>query len=245
MSSPYTTHEYAGQPLYLSFVTPYFFIALQISCFPIDQFWLNEIPARRHLRQRKRMLTFPCDLRGTTFLPTVDIRAAISETCLKALQAQKPHCTPQEPTPFTISCTYTQEEPWETFPSAANDPIFWLHHSFVDRILEKWLRKYKANATVLSKMGAPIGHNRRDPIVPLFPIRTHEQMFKKSWEFGNEYEDVGENGTFNKQAPQKNIAIHCGTKSNVITDLVTISLIFTCTLFTHFQNNWKADKSSP
>ena len=115
MSSPYTTHEYAGQPLYLSLVTPYFFIALQISCFPIDQFWLNEIPARRHLRQRKRMLTFPCDLRGTTFLPTVDIRAAISETCLKALQAPKPHCTPQEPTPFTISCTYTQEEPWETF----------------------------------------------------------------------------------------------------------------------------------
>ena len=130
-------------------------------------------------------------------------------------------------------------------PSAANDPIFWLHHSFVDRILEKWLRKYKANATVLSKMGAPIGHNRTDPIVPLFPIRTHEQMFKKSWEFGYEYEDVGENGTFNKQALQKNIEIHCGTKSNVITDLVTTSLIFTCTLFTHFQNNWKADKSPP
>ena len=93
-------------------------------------------------------------------------------------------------------------------PAAPNDPIFWLHHSFVDRILEQWLRKYKANATVLSKMGAPIGHNRRDPIVPLFPIRTHEQMFKKSWEFGYEYEDVGENGRFNDQSSQEIITIH-------------------------------------
>ena len=97
-------------------------------------------------------------------------------------------------------------------PAAPNDPIFWLHHSFVDRILEKWLRKYKANATVLSKMGAPIGHNRTDPIVPsLFPIRTQEQMFKNSWEFDHEYEDVGENGTFNKQAPQKK---HCNPLRN-------------------------------
>ncbi|XP_068716316.1 tyrosinase-like isoform X1 [Montipora foliosa] len=78
--------------------------------------------------------------------------------------------------------------------SASNDPIFLLHHCFVDRIFEKWLRKYNKDASVLSLLDAPIGHNRNDVIVPLFPLHTHEQMFKKSFEFGYEYEDVDENG---------------------------------------------------
>ena len=106
----------------------------------------------------------------------------------------------------------------EDVPSASNDPIFYLHHSFVDRILEKWLRKYKKDPAVLSKVEAPIGHNKNDPIVPLFPIRTHGQMFKKSGEFGYEYEDVGENGRFNKAPQQTNIKVYCG-KLIVISDL--------------------------
>jgi len=79
-------------------------------------------------------------------------------------------------------------------PSASNDPIFPLHHSFVDRIYEKWLRKYNKDASVLSVFDAPIGHNRHDVIVPLYPLYTHQQMFKKSSEFGYEFEDVDENG---------------------------------------------------
>ena len=69
-------------------------------------------------------------------------------------------------------------------PSASNDPIFPLHHAFVDRIYEKWLRKFNKDANVLSTYDAPIGHNRDDVIVPLFPVYTHQQMFKKSFEFG-------------------------------------------------------------
>ena len=79
-------------------------------------------------------------------------------------------------------------------PSAANDPIFYLHHSFVDRILEKWLRKFKKNASVLSKFDAPIGHNKNDVIVPLIPLYTHGEMFRKSLDFGYEYEDVDDEG---------------------------------------------------
>lgn len=79
--------------------------------------------------------------------------------------------------------------------SASNDPIFLLHHSFVDRILEKWLRKYKKNASVLSSYDAPIGHNRGDAIVPLFPVCTHEDFFKVSFELGYDFEDVDEEGT--------------------------------------------------
>ncbi|KAL9952796.1 hypothetical protein ACROYT_G040104 [Oculina patagonica] len=79
-------------------------------------------------------------------------------------------------------------------PSASNDPIFPLHHSFVDRIYEKWLRKYNKDASVLSVYDASIGHNKDDVLVPLFPVYTHQQMFKKSFEFGYEYDDVDENG---------------------------------------------------
>ena len=52
-------------------------------------------------------------------------------------------------------------------PSASNDLIFPLHHFFVDRIYEKWLRKFKKNASVLSSYDAPIGHNKDDVITNL------------------------------------------------------------------------------
>ena len=88
-------------------------------------------------------------------------------------------------------------------PSASNDPIFPLHHAFVDRIYEKWLRKFKKDANALSTYDAPIGHNRHDVIVPLFPVYTHQQMFKKSFEFGYDYQDVDEEGE------NEHFALHC------------------------------------
>ena len=88
-------------------------------------------------------------------------------------------------------------------PSASNDPIFPLHHAFVDRIYEKWLRKFNKDANVLSIYDAPIGHNRDDVIVPLFPVYTHQQMFKKSLEFGYDYQDVDEKGE------KEYFAFHC------------------------------------
>ena len=72
-------------------------------------------------------------------------------------------------------------------PSASNDPIFPLHHSFVDRIYEKWLRKFD---------NALIGHKKDDVIVPLHPVYTHQEIFKKSFEFGYDYDDVDENGKY-------------------------------------------------
>ena len=71
--------------------------------------------------------------------------------------------------------------------SASNDSIFPLHHFYVDRIYEKWLRKFN---------NSPIGHNKDDVIVPLYPVYTHQQMFKKSFGFGYDYDDVDENGKY-------------------------------------------------
>ena len=79
-------------------------------------------------------------------------------------------------------------------PSASHDPISLLHHAFVDRIFEKWLRKYKKSDSILTETKSPIGHNGHDPIVPLFPIKTHQEMFKESFEFGYDYEELDGNG---------------------------------------------------
>ena len=54
--------------------------------------------------------------------------------------------------------------------SVSNDSIFPLHHFFVDRIYEKWLRKFNKNASVLSTYYAPIGHNKDNIIVSLYPV---------------------------------------------------------------------------
>ena len=79
-------------------------------------------------------------------------------------------------------------------PSASNDPIFPLYHSFVYRVYEAWLRKFNKNALVLSTYDTPIRHNKDDVIVPLHLVYTRQQMFKKSFEFGYDYDDADENG---------------------------------------------------
>ena len=91
--------------------------------------------------------------------------------------------------------TYLGNGVMKDVPSASNDPIFLLHHSFVDRIFEKWLRRHNQKASkALSASGAPLGHNSQSPLVPFFPYWIHEDLFKKSSEFGYDYEDVDEKG---------------------------------------------------
>ena len=66
----------------------------------------------------------------------------------------------------------------------------------MDRIYEKWLHKFNKNASVLSTYNAPKRHNKDDVIAPLYPVYTHQQMFKKPFEFGYDYDDVDENGKY-------------------------------------------------
>ena len=81
-----------------------------------------------------------------------------------------------------------------TVEASSNDPIFLLHHCFVDRIFEKWLRKFQKDASALSATEAPIGHNRGDVIVPMFPVYTHEELFSESFSFGYDFEGVDKDG---------------------------------------------------
>ncbi|XP_019633275.1 PREDICTED: tyrosinase-like [Branchiostoma belcheri] len=80
-------------------------------------------------------------------------------------------------------------------PTSPNDPIFFLHHCNVDRLLETWMRLYPVVESALPERGTPPGHNRNDYMVPFFPPRSHATMFKRSTEFGYDYEEFYEDPT--------------------------------------------------
>ncbi|XP_078733308.1 tyrosinase [Lampetra fluviatilis] len=71
---------------------------------------------------------------------------------------------------------------------SANDPIFTVHHTFVDSLYERWLRAHGANASAYPARGSPIGQNGGDFMVPFLPLVTNVAAFVPSRELGYEYE---------------------------------------------------------
>lgn len=74
-----------------------------------------------------------------------------------------------------------------------NDPIFFLHHSFVDLIFERWIRNGIEAGTfgmdnALPVVGGPVGHNLYECVGPFFPLRTHAEFFRDSRELGYTYD---------------------------------------------------------
>ena len=77
-------------------------------------------------------------------------------------------------------------------PTASNDPVFFLHHTNVDRMFEAWLQtRNNSNGTSpaygLNNGGHP-GHNFKDYLVPFFPLKTNEDMFKRASDLGFKYD---------------------------------------------------------
>ena len=79
----------------------------------------------------------------------------------------------------------------DSVPTASNDPIFFFHHANVDRIFEMWLKEYGDNVSAYEpKTNGHPGHNVDDWLVPLFPLMTNADMFKRSTELGYEYNNL-------------------------------------------------------
>ena len=78
---------------------------------------------------------------------------------------------------------------------SSNDPIFFLHHSNVDRLYESWYREnseknsgsYRPKAFSYSVLP---GHNIDEPLVALFPRVTNGDMHKRSTDLGYDYDEV-------------------------------------------------------
>jgi len=72
---------------------------------------------------------------------------------------------------------------------SSNDPLFYLHHSNVDRMYEMWLQKHNETPyepRSFSYEVAP-GHNLHESLIMLFPTITNENMHKTSDTLGYEY----------------------------------------------------------
>nr|XP_036866984.1 tyrosinase [Manis javanica] len=70
---------------------------------------------------------------------------------------------------------------------SANDPIFLLHHVFVDSIFEQWLRRHRPLQEVYPEANAPIGHNRDSYMVPFIPLYRNGDFFISSRDLGYDY----------------------------------------------------------
>jgi tyrosinase len=52
--------------------------------------------------------------------------------------------------------------------SSLNDPVFWLHHSNIDRLWNEWMRRY--GEVYEPESGAMLGHNIDDAMWPFTMI---------------------------------------------------------------------------
>ena len=76
-------------------------------------------------------------------------------------------------------------------PGAVNDPLFFLHHSNVDRIFDRWLQKYNGEPPSYQPIsGGPPGRNLNDYLVPIFPVKPIADVYKESKELGYIYDDL-------------------------------------------------------
>ncbi|XP_015196705.1 tyrosinase [Lepisosteus oculatus] len=70
---------------------------------------------------------------------------------------------------------------------SANDPIFLIHHAFVDSIFEQWLRRHNPPKSAYPTANAPIGHNDGYYMVPFMPLYRNGDYFLSSKELGYDY----------------------------------------------------------
>ncbi|XP_030601273.1 tyrosinase isoform X2 [Archocentrus centrarchus] len=75
----------------------------------------------------------------------------------------------------------------ETVQGSANDPIFLLHHAFIDSIYERWLRNHQPPRTSYPRTNAPIGHNDGYYMVPFLPLHRNGDYFLSNKALGYEY----------------------------------------------------------
>ncbi|XP_058867639.1 tyrosinase-like [Acipenser ruthenus] len=74
-------------------------------------------------------------------------------------------------------------------PTAVNDPIFMVHHSFVDKILEEWMDAHPDATYPENSDTIPEGQKANDFMVPFFPLVQNKYFMNHSIAFGYRYAD--------------------------------------------------------
>ncbi|TGZ55461.1 hypothetical protein CRM22_010379 [Opisthorchis felineus] len=73
--------------------------------------------------------------------------------------------------------------------TAANDPLFLLHHSQIDRITQVWFEHYRPRPTEYPNHGVDLGSCRECNIIGFIPTIRHVQMFVDLRQLGIYYDN--------------------------------------------------------
>ncbi|XP_056408550.1 tyrosinase-like [Hyla sarda] len=68
-------------------------------------------------------------------------------------------------------------------PISANDPMFILHHAYIDKLFEVWIRKNKATPDKYPN-NQHLGHQRLECAMPFFPCVMNKHMLQNSAVYG-------------------------------------------------------------
>ncbi|XP_068110853.1 tyrosinase-like [Hyperolius riggenbachi] len=68
-------------------------------------------------------------------------------------------------------------------PISSNDPMFLLHHCFVDKIFEEWLRRHNATVDSYPDNDVP-GQGATECSTPYFPCYRNKDLLNRSYKFG-------------------------------------------------------------
>ncbi|KAM4687739.1 tyrosinase-like [Discoglossus pictus] len=69
---------------------------------------------------------------------------------------------------------------------SSNDPIFILHHGYVDKIYEQWITRYNGTSNSYPDNNQ-MGHGPNDCATPFFPCFRNKYLIRKSTDFGYKY----------------------------------------------------------
>ena len=61
--------------------------------------------------------------------------------------------------------------------TSPNDPAFWLHHCYMDKLWDDWQSKHRVQEHYLPNVGASKGHNLNDPMAPWNEKRPADVLY--------------------------------------------------------------------
>ncbi|GAA6219640.1 tyrosinase-like [Lates japonicus] len=102
-------------------------------------------------------------------------------------------------------------------PTAANDPIFMLHHSFIDKLLERWLQDH-SEATYPESDQVHPAQRAQAYMAPFFPLRTNSYYLgrdTKSLGYSYKEHSLSRSGAGHIKATQAEGRGDCETNRNL------------------------------
>ncbi|XP_075436606.1 tyrosinase-like [Ascaphus truei] len=73
-------------------------------------------------------------------------------------------------------------------PISANDPMFVLHHCYIDKIFELWITKHNGTPSTYPENDQP-GQGPGECCTPYFPCYRNKDLLRKSTDFGYKYSE--------------------------------------------------------